>query len=457
VNTDVNWSQSDNTGLLYAINNYYEGGVIDRRDTLDQENIRDNASKSILTKISYTEPLLKDTYLEFSYSFGYYNNSNERITNGNDGTGKYLDRIDSLSNSFVFNRLIHTPGANFRINKKKYNFSFGTAVGFSKFIQKNITENEKYNYNFVNFFPRANFQYKFKPNESVRFNYSGNTSAPSLEQLQPIRVNTDPLNIYIGNPDLDQSFRHNLSMGYNSYNALKERNIWSSLNLSFTQNAFSQYSTIDPETGKRTYQTVNVNGIFNMNLYTDYGFKLPDTKWRLGLGPTFNYNRYVDFVNGERNVTNTLSYGGRIGVSQYVENKYNFHLGPSLTFNHSKASVNERGNADYWQVQGWMSGEMTFLKSFDLKSDAEIQFRQKDPDLSQNNNFTRWNAHLTKRFFKNEFELTFSVYDILNQNQGYQRNFNSSSFSETFYNTLQRFWQVRLTWNFSKNGKPVSF
>jgi hypothetical protein len=159
----------------------------------------------------------------------------------------------------------------------------------------------------------------------------------------------------------------------------------------------------------------------------------------------------------QKNVTNTTSYGARISVSQYVENKYNFHIGPNLTMNHSKASVNTQGNADYWQVQGWASAEVTFLKTFEIRSDAEVQFRQVDPILSQDNNFTRWNAHLVKRFFKNEFEVTFSVYDVLNQNRGYQRNFNSYMFTETFYNTLQRFWQLRFTWNFSKNGKPVGF
>ena len=88
------------------------------------------------TKIAYTEPLIKDTYLELSYAFSYNANSNERITNENDGSGKYTNRIDSLSNSFEFNRLVNTPGLNFRVNKKKYSFSFGSSVAFSHFVQK---------------------------------------------------------------------------------------------------------------------------------------------------------------------------------------------------------------------------------------------------------------------------------------------------------------------------------
>lgn len=460
VNADINLNESDNDGFQYSIlNNVFRGEI----DTIDQQVIRTGQNKSAVVKASYTEPLLKDMYLEFSYQIGYYNNSNDRTTNANDGTGKYTNTIDSLSNAFEFNRLINTPGLNFRVNKKKYNYSFGTSVGFSHFVQKNLTDNQKYNYNFVNFFPRANFNYKFKPSETFRLSYNGNTTAPSLEQLQPIAVNDDPLNVYLGNPNLDQSFRHTFNVGYNSYNVLKERNIWMNSNISFTQNAFTQLSVVDTADGSRTYQTVNVNGHFNANVFADYNFKIPDTKWRLGFGPTLNYNRYVDFVQNsesmqiEKNITNTTGYGVRLNVSQFVENKYNFHFGPNITMNHSKASVNSNANTDYWQIQGWANAEVTFLKTFEFRTDAEVQFRQADPRLSDNNNFTRWNAHLVKRFFKNEVEVTFSVYDVLNQNQGYQRNFNSFRFTETFFNTLQRFWQLRFTWNFSKNGKPVGF
>lgn len=464
INTDITWNRSNNNGFLYSLNNYYLKGVLSDRDTIDQQNIGNSEAQGLTTRVAYTEPLMKDTYLEFSYALNYNNNINNRITNVRDGSEKYLDRVDSLSNSFTFKRLVHTPGLNFRVNKKKYNYTFGSSVGFSRFVQTNVTENIKTNYNFINFFPRANFVYKLKPNENIRFNYNGSTTAPSLEQLQPIRVNTDPLNIYIGNQDLDQSFRHSFNLSYSTYNVLKESNIWTSLNVNYTQNAFTQFSSID-SVGRRTYQTVNTDGIYNVNLYSDFGFKIPDTRWRLGFGPSLNSNRNIDFIRDEeknttvKNVTNTNSYGIRVNISQYVPDKYNFYIGPVFNWNRSSASVNTAANAEYWQVNGWASGMVTLpgKSNIDVGTDFNYQFRQKDPRFPPNNSFTIWNAYVTKRLFKNEFEAKFGVYDILNQNRGYQRNFNSFSFTETYYNTLKRFWLVTLTWNFSKNGKPAQF
>lgn len=462
VNTDFAWNESKSDGLLFSRINYYQNGNLLRYDSLDQQNLIDNEGTSINTKISYTEPLMKDTYLELSYGLSFNTNSSDRATNARDGNGKYENRIDSLSNSFRFNRLINTPGLNFRVNKKKYNYSFGSAVGFSHFVQKDRTIDQRYDYNYINFFPRASFTYKIKPSQNFRFNYNGSTTAPTLEQLQPIRVNTDPLNIYIGNRDLKQSFRHSFNIGFNSYNVLKEKNLWASLNMNMQQNGFTQFSSID--SGVRTYQTVNVNGLYNINLYTDYGFKIEDTKWRLGFGPTLNSNRNIDFVRDEKtsatvkNVTNTNGVGMRFSVNQYIENKYNFYIGPGFTWNRSKASVNSAANIEYWQVTGWANGSVTLPKKFELSTDINFQIRQKDPRFPANNNFTAWNASLVKRFFKgNDVEVKFGVNDILNQNRGYNRNFNSYSFTESYYNTLKRFWMLSVTWNISKNGKPASW
>ena len=55
----------------------------------------------------------------------------------------------------------------------------------------------------------------------------------------------------------------------------------------------------------------------------------------------------------------------------------------------------------------------------------------------------------------NKLEIKLGLYDILDQNKGYDRSFNSYSFTESYYTTLRRYWLMTLTWNISKNGKPA--
>ena len=456
INTDFNWSRSKSNGLLYSLNNYYNNGVFNFRDTTDQENITDITNNTISTKISYTEPLAKDFYVELSYGFTYNNNQNDRLTNVKNINGKYEDMVDSLSNFFVFNRTQNTPGVNFRINKKKHNITFGTAVDINEFEKKDLSKDTITNYNFVNIIPRASYTYKIKANESLRINYNGSTTAPSPEQLQPTRINTDPLNIYIGNPDLKQSFRSNIGLNYNYYNVLKEKNFFANMNYAFTDNAFVQSSTIDNSTGKRTYQTVNADGNSYFNINVMYGFKIKGFSWRNDIGPSFNLNRSVEYINGVKNINSTKMYQLQLGTSSYKQEKHMVWISARVGWNDSKSSVNTNANADYWSITLNGSGSKTIAKKWDIGSDINLQMRQKDPRFPQNNNFTTWNGFITKRFFKeNQFELKLQVNDILNENRGYNRNFSSYSFTETYYQTLRRFWLLTATWNISKNGKPA--
>ena len=58
---------------------------------------------------------------------------------------------------------------------------------------------------------------------SIRVNYNGSSRAPSLDQIQPIVNNIDPLNIALGNPNLKQSFNHRINLSYNDYHVLTEK------------------------------------------------------------------------------------------------------------------------------------------------------------------------------------------------------------------------------------------
>lgn len=90
----------------------------------------------------------------------------------------------------------------------------------------------------------------YKSNHNLRLNYNGNTTQPTINQLQPIVNNNDNFNIVKGNPDLKPSFRNNINIMHNGYNFLKD--IWSyqSLNFSTVSNAITYDRSINPSTGQ---------------------------------------------------------------------------------------------------------------------------------------------------------------------------------------------------------------
>lgn len=452
INTTFNNNKSENDGFLNSQIDFYKGAAIDSTSILDQRNLITGNNNSLGTRIAYTEPLAKDFYLEASYALDYNRRDNNRDILAKSATG-YDRRIDSLSNDYQYNDLSNTPGLNFRFSNKKINTSFGTRVAFTNYQQLNKTLDSKSSYNFNNYYPSANFQYKLQPNESVSFRYDGRSSAPSLDQLQPIRVNTDPLNIYIGNPGLRPSFSHNFNLMYMSFKMLAERFVNFNISYSFTNNAFTSLNYI--KNAVRTTQTVNANGVNNLNVFAWYNKKIKKLKIDVGLSPNFNLNNNVEFIanrtgGADKNITTNTNYFLRFNVDYDLEKRTRISLAPYIGYSVAKGSINTMANAKYWSSGFNFSNTLYLPKDFEINNSLDAEFRQKDPRFPTNNNFVFWNMDFQKKFKKNTYVVKLTVNDILNQRNGYNRNFGSSSFTETYNVILRRHYLLGFIWNFSK-------
>lgn len=461
VNVSYNLSGTKSDSYLNSKNEYYTGGILSTGDTTDLENVRDNKTNSFSTNITYTEPIAKDLFLSFNYAFSLTNNENERTSYSKDLNNKYNVRIDSLTNSYLFKQVNHRPGLSLRMVKKKFNYSVGVAISNTSFKQDNRTTNLLRQYNFTNFFPSASVYKKLSGNGGIRFNYNGSSRAPSLDQLQPIVDNTDQVNQYVGNPDLKQSFTHSINMNYNFYNILQEKGLWMGISGNIVQNAFVNERSID-NVAKSTRRTVNANGNYYFNLYSDYNFKIKKPNIRITFGPSANISRNISFLKtaplyiNQKSINTNSSYGLSLGVRKEKDKKYNVSFDARITRVNSKSSINTGALANYWEGDFGTDIEITLPYKFRFETDLDYRTKQKDPRFPAKNTYTIWNASLKRNLFKDKLEAGVSVNDILNENRGYDRSFTDNRYSETFYNTLKRFWMLTLTWNFSKNGKPVS-
>ncbi len=136
---------------------------------------------------------------------------------------------------------------------KSLTASFGMNVSRANFTRQDLKTDSMAKYNFTNFYPQARLEINLGQSGTLSFNYRGNTRAPSVSQIQPLRDNTDPLNIRIGNPDLKQAFQNNVELQFNTFKILAERGIMAGLSFSNVQNDFSEFNSVD-SFGRRIYQ-----------------------------------------------------------------------------------------------------------------------------------------------------------------------------------------------------------
>ena len=213
---------------------------------------------------------------------------------------------------------------------------------------------------FNNFVPSVTLNYTPKQQRRVNFNYNGNTRNPTLQQIQPLIDNIDPLNIATGNPNLKQSFTHNFSFSASDYKVLQSKSMSINFNYSSTNNAITNASTIDT-LGRRINQAINVNGNYSMSAYARYGFDLiPSLNVGISAGPSKNRN--VNVINGQDNVTDNTSV--RLGVNGgYWSDKWiNFWLNLNANYNSATSSIRPDVVSKYWSYNSYSNIQLKFKK-----------------------------------------------------------------------------------------------
>ncbi len=452
-NSDISLLNKNNNGFLFASNNFYSGtpGTF----ITDQLKTTEERLNGISGKVAFTEAIWKNTILELNYRFAFNRNNALRNTleGGTNGTGNYNTLIDSLSNHFVFNNNNHTAGFNFRFTKKKINFSVGTSIGDANFRLNDLRKNTARSVSFTNFLPAVSINFIPKKQTRFGFNYNGNTSNPTLQQINPIIDNIDPLNITIGNAFLKQEFRHNFRLSFSDYKVLKERNIYVSANFSFTDNAITNSNSIDKFTGQRVNQSVNVNGNYNFNVWAGYNFQVaPSFNLDLNFNPSIN--RFNNIIDGVKNTNDNTRIGFRIGSGYWGDKWLNYYFSLEPAYNYSLSSINAN-TTKYWTFNSYNSVEMKLPKKWYINLNSQITVFQKTAVFANARDIFTVNSSIKKSIDKAEkWQVAFSVNDIFNQNQQVNRNISSNFISESSQQIIQRYGLLSLAYNFSKNGKP---
>lgn len=454
-NGSWNTLNTNSNNFLKSSNESYDEGVFSSRNDLDQNKIGEKTNQNFAINVTYTEPISKRFALQFGYQITHNTgNSNYLTYDYSEYTGNYDQIVGSLSNQFRQTITTNRPNIKLSYNAKKINYSFGSGFGFTSFDLQDQTLDKEYKRHYTNFFPTANFSYKYKSNGNLRFSYQGATKQPTIDQLQPLRNNQDFFNQIVGNPDLKQSFTNSINIFHNSYSILTESQFYQNISLRMTSNLISYNKDIDPESAKTITTPINTNGNFSGNFYFGYGFKVKKIDLYVNLNPSLNYNKSVLSINNKINSSNTLNSGFAIYLSKFKEKKYEFSLNNNFSNNRNTTSQNDQKKSFNTNNLGLDVG-VYFREKWKLSTDYNLYSRQKTADFKTNLTNQLWNARLQRTFKKDEFTAYILVRDILNQNIGVRRYVYENIIGEEQNDRLKRYAMVGFTWNFKNKDETA--
>jgi hypothetical protein len=450
INLTGGGNTNEGEGSLYAINQFFIPSTTSK--IVDQIYNTENNGNNISATLSYTEPIAKNQLLEFSYNHSSRFTNSNRYTFAKNGNNNVYDiPVDSLTNTFDNVNSSNRYTIGYRVQQQKYNFGITNGIQVTDLKSDNTSKNIRFNQRFINMFPTANFTYNFSRTQNLRVNYNGRTNQPSVNQLQPVPNNTDQTNIIVGNPNLGQEFNHSLRIFYTQFDIFKGRNLFALFNANYTANKIVSNIT-QLANGNQTTTYANMNGVYSITGYFNYGFALKKPKSNLNLTTNFNYDRSANIINGLNNITNNTTLGETISWTMNLKEKFDLVFSSTSTYNIVRYSVQQQNNANFFTQIFNVEPTYTFKGGWVLGNDFSYTYNTGRAD-GFNQSIPLWNASISKLMFKKQNgELKFSIYDLLNQNVSITRNITNNFVQDVQTNVLQRYFSITFTYNLRKFG-----
>ena len=494
---DASYSKTDSKSISQSAAEFYLMKTKDGLDSTYQTrryNVTPSKKYSYSGQLTYSEPLWKATFLQFSYKFTYNYTRSDRSTYSFDGTGvgensaltadevsrwnalspayrswgsylsvlgnpleSYLD--SDLSRYSEYSNYIHEIQVMMRFIRQKYNLSFGVMMQpqRTKFVQDYLGVHTDTIRNVVNFSPTLDFRYRFSKMSRLRINYRGTTSQPSMTDLLNIRDDSDPLNITEGNPGLKPSFTQSVRADYNNF--VQNHNLGYAVfgNFSTTSNSISNKVTYNEETGGRVTRPENINGNWNAFVGGFFNTSIDSAGvWNVNTSLDLSYNNYMSYLDvnhvAEKNKTTSLSWGQRLSLS-YRNDWLEVTLDGSLNYMHGRNKLQPTSNADTWQFSYGPSVTLTAPWGTSLNTSLSESSRRGYSDSNMNTNELVWNAQLSQSFLKGKpLTVMLQFYDLLHQQSTFSRVISATSRTDTEYNAINSYAMLHVVYRMNIFG-----
>jgi len=494
ISANIRYSFSNNemTGLNQSLTQIRDAETSTWSDEIVNQRYDQNSKSSSLSgRLVYTEPLGHDFYLEANYQYSWNKNTSYKNTFNSgsdlleggllvfDPTGETLDenysnRINNMSQN-------HRAGANISYQKEKFRAQLGAS--YNPTITDNVTSGHDPYHNVThNWSPQAMLNYEFNDNTNIRFFYFGRSAQPSTSQLLPVPDNSNPLNISLGNPNLDPYFNHNVRGMFGYTNKKTFTSVHARFGASLVEDAITSAQWYDPSgvqysiplngpgTGSVDMR-VMVNSPFGktgLSIFSMTFARYNQSTSFIGTGAlqsdmyydaenaTFDYvgfNRdYADLSESKDFITNrtqTMSFTQRLRLT-YRNDFVELTAGGRTRMNKSWYTMENSQLKATWNNQ--VDGSMNWTIPGGLNLIADVDYNWYRGYTTPQEDEIILNAEITKLLFKNKVTLALKAYDILGQSKNLSVSDSANYHIETRNNTLGRYIILSITYRFGNFG-----
>jgi hypothetical protein len=467
----INFNTSSNakTGNVYTdlYDTTFTAGRI--KDSLSRRfTDQSNSGYQLNTNMIYTEPVSKNSILQFNYNPSYSKNkADQEAYQYEEVSNKYSIFDPRLSSKFDNTYTAQNGGIAYRYGTRDNQLSFGVNYQHSNLhSDQQFPKTLEVDKSFNNILPSAMLRLKLSTRSNIRVTYRATTNQPSVTQLQDVYDITNLPFVTAGNPQLEQQVTNTVGTRYTYTNAGKGILFVGNMFVQ-TANNYITNATFVPlrdsavtadialKSGQQLTKPVNLNGYVNVRSFLNFAFPVKLIKSNINFNGGITYSRLPGIINNADNVSKNVTYttGVVIGsnVSQYVD----FTVTYSANFNRVKNQLQPDLNSNYFNQTAGLQFILLSKSGWFFQNDLN-NVLYSGLSAGYNQNYFLWNVSAGKKIFKNQKgELKLSVFDLLKQNRSITRNVTETYLEDVQNQVLRQYFMFTFTYNLRNFGKGI--
>lgn len=421
------------------------------------EYLSDENQYTLGTSVNYTEPVGTSGQISIEYEGSYTSRESDNNTFVRQTTDVERTFNTSLSSRFKSAYTKHIPSISYSFR------SFGKFFGIGLAYQNASLDNEWFvpqlsssELSFNNILPSFRGRFELSKNINLFVRASASTNEPSIDQLQNVINNSNPLFITVGNPLLQQSL--NSSLFFRLQGSKSDKNItystfFSAQNtkdyISNQTSILSQDSIVSNDLilqrGAQITTPINVDDYWSLRSNTTFGILIEPIKNNLNASVGLTYIKLPGITNGIENIAETYSSNIRLGLSSNISEKIDYNLYYQIAGSNVENSIQEANSSYVTQTLGFKLN-LTLKHNFVFRNETSFQ-RYRGINNSFDSDYTLWNMGIAKKFWKNNRgELELSVFDLLGENQSFNQEVTTRYIEESQTKVLQQFFMLTFTY-----------
>ncbi|MBK8390827.1 MAG: TonB-dependent receptor [Saprospiraceae bacterium] len=427
-------------------------------ENLDQHITRNRGGVDVEFGGSYTEPVGANGTIELEYEFRNRKNDSDKL-NFDLGTNREEVLDTSLSN--VFDSEYRTHEAELGYQYKVENLSLQVELEYQRadlINNQTFPQVSKLNRNFNSLLPTLRMNYQINESSNLEFNYFTWTREPGIGQLQEVVDNTNPIQLRVGNPNLNQEYNNRMRVRFRNRNAEKESSFFVGMDASIVSNSITNTTFIADETfmvndqivlekGGQLIKPQNVDGNWNARTFINFGLPIKKLKSNFNAWTGVGYRQLPGIINDQETFTRSNDFSLGLNLSSNISDKIDFNISTRSNYSLVKNSLRPELNNNFFRHTSQINFKGILWKGITLRTDVSHQYFGGLAD-GIDPSYMLINGSIGKKVLKDDRgEISVRVYDLLKQNNNVNRDITEIYIQDSERMVLQRYFMVTFTYN----------